>query len=170
MQSPLVRTANLSKTYQMGSQSVHALREVSLCVTRGEFVAVMGPSGSGKSTLMNLLGCLDTPTSGAYHLEGTPVSSLRADQLARIRNQKIGFVFQSFNLLARTTALENVVLPLRYGGVPRRERRRSAQAALARRRSGRPAAAPARPAIRGPAATGGHRPGAGQRPGAASGR
>ena len=131
MQSPLVHTANLSKIYQMGSQPVQALREVSLCVTRGEFVAVMGPSGSGKSTLMNLLGCLDTATSGTYHLEGTPVSSLRADQLARIRNRKIGFVFQSFNLLARTTALENVVLPLRYGGVPRSERPRSAQAALA---------------------------------------
>ena len=131
MQGPLVHTAGLSKTYRVGSQPVHALCEVSLCVNRGEFVAVMGPSGSGKSTLMNLLGCLDTPTSGNYQLEGASISSLRADQLARIRNCKIGFVFQSFNLLARTTALENVVLPLRYGGIPRRERRRRAQAALA---------------------------------------
>ena len=127
----LVHTAGLSKTYRMGRQTVNALCEVSLCVNRGEFVAVMGPSGSGKSTLMHLLGCLDTPTRGRLLLEGQDISVLDRDQLAMIRNRRIGFVFQSFNLLARVNALENVMLPLAYGGTARRERAQRAEAVLA---------------------------------------
>ncbi len=121
----------LSKGYEMGALRVHALRHVSLQVARGEFVAIMGASGSGKSTFMNLLGCLDRPTAGHYWLEGVEVSTLNRDQRARIRNQKIGFVFQGFNLLARTSALENVELPLLYANVSGRERRRRAADALA---------------------------------------
>jgi putative ABC transport system ATP-binding protein len=121
----------LSKVYEMGALRVHALRHVSLQVARGEFVAIMGASGSGKSTFMNLLGCLDRPTAGHYWLEGVEVSTLNRDQRARIRNQKIGFVFQGFNLLARTSALENVELPLLYANVSGRERRRRAADALA---------------------------------------
>jgi putative ABC transport system ATP-binding protein len=127
----LIETEGLVKDYHLGSRRVHALRGVSVSVHAGEFLAVMGPSGSGKSTFMNLLGCLDTPTSGRYRLAGVDVSAMRRDELARIRNEKIGFVFQTFNLLARTTALENVELPLLYGHTPPRDRRQRAQSKLA---------------------------------------
>lgn len=130
MAEPLLKAEGLVKDYYVGSQVIHALAGISTEVDRGEFVAVMGPSGSGKSTFMNLLGCLDKPTGGRYVLEGEDISSLRRDQLARIRNSKIGFVFQTFNLLARTTALDNVCLPLMYGGVPRRKRIKKAEAVL----------------------------------------
>jgi len=127
----LIQTEDLVKDYHLGTRRVHALRGVSIGVHAGEFLAVMGPSGSGKSTFMNLLGCLDTPTSGRYHLDEVDVSSMNTDQLAGIRNQKIGFVFQTFNLLPRTTALENVELPLLYSQVSVRERRERAHAKLA---------------------------------------
>ncbi len=127
----LVRTEDLKKDYKLGSQVVQALRGVSVEVRQGEFVAVMGPSGSGKSTLLHLLGCLDTPTSGKYFLDGEDVSSLTRDQLAGTRNRKIGFVFQTFNLLARATATENVGLALMYGHTPRGERRRRTEGVLA---------------------------------------
>jgi len=130
MAETLVKTERLSKDYQMGSQVVHALRDVSMTIERGQFVAVMGPSGSGKSTLMNLLGCLDTPSSGRYLLEGEDVSSLGRDRLAYTRNRKIGFVFQSFSLLPRVTALDNVELTLRYTHMSRRGRRLKAEAVL----------------------------------------
>ena len=115
----------------MGGETVHALRDVSLEIERGEYVAIMGPSGSGKSTLMNLIGCLDTPSTGHYVLNGVSVSEMGDNQLAEIRNREIGFVFQTFNLLARSNALHNVELPLIYAGVPAEERRRSALEALA---------------------------------------
>jgi len=127
----LIKTKDLVKNYEMGSQAVHALRGVSVEIEHGEFVAVMGPSGSGKSTLLHLLGCLDTPTSGRYFLDGEDVSSLTRDQLAGTRNGKIGFVFQTFNLLARTTATENVGLALMYGRTPRSERRSTTEGVLA---------------------------------------
>jgi len=114
----------------MGAETVHALREVSLDIARGEYVAIMGPSGSGKSTLMNLLGCLDTPTSGQYELNGAQVSEMGDNQLAEIRNREIGFIFQTFNLLPRSDALRNVELPLIYAGIPHHERRQIALAAL----------------------------------------
>jgi len=120
----------ITKVYQMGEIEVHALRGISLAVERGEILTIMGPSGSGKSTLMNIVGCLDQPTGGTYLLEGRDVSHLHDDELATIRNRQIGFVFQTFNLLARTTALQNVTLPLVYAGVGRTERRERAREAL----------------------------------------
>jgi len=120
---PLIRCEALAKRYEVGGGTVHALRELSLSVMPGEFVAVMGPSGSGKSTFMNLIGCLDRPSSGRYWLAGEAVDSMDRDALAAIRNRRIGFVFQQFNLLPRTTAQDNVELPLLYAGVPRIERR-----------------------------------------------
>lgn len=127
---PVIHIERLTKNYYLGRTVVPALRGIDLEVQQGEFVALMGPSGSGKSTFMNLLGCLDHPTSGSYLLDGLPVSKMNANQLADIRNQKIGFVFQSFNLLSWMTALDNVELPLVYSGMPRAERQRRARLAL----------------------------------------
>ena len=129
---PLIETRDLWKTYQMGDEEIHALRGVTLQIERGEYVAIMGPSGSGKSTLMNLIGCLDTPSKGRYLLNGKEVSQMNDNELARIRNEEIGFVFQTFNLLPRATALHNVELPLVYGGVGKRDRLERAKAALDR--------------------------------------
>ncbi len=126
----LIEMQELTRVYDLGPQKIYALNGVNLTIEQGEYVAIMGPSGSGKSTLMNIIGCLDTPTSGSYVLDGVPVESLNDDELAAIRNKKIGFVFQTFNLLARTTALQNVELPLVYAKVPRAERRRLAEEAL----------------------------------------
>ncbi len=127
---PIIETHDLQKHYDLGAETVRALRGADLVIHRNEYVAIMGPSGSGKSTLMNLIGCLDTPTGGTYVLNGQPVAGMKDDELARIRNREIGFVFQTFNLLPRSTALENVELPLVYGGVGRSERRRRASEAL----------------------------------------
>src|SRR5258705_6882621 len=127
----VIRLTQISRRYQMGSEAIHALREVSLEIERGEYVAIMGPSGSGKSTLMNLVGCLDTPTSGQYELNGIQVSEMDDNQLAEIRNKEIGFIFQTFNLLPRSDALRNVELPLIYCGVVAEERRKIALDALA---------------------------------------
>jgi putative ABC transport system ATP-binding protein len=127
----LIEMRGLTRTYDLGPQQIFALRGVDLTIDRGEYVAVMGPSGSGKSTLMNIVGCLDTPNAGTYLLDGVPVESMDDDELAAVRNRKIGFVFQTFNLLARTTALQNVELPLVYAKVPRGERRTLAEEALA---------------------------------------
>lgn len=128
----LIEARELVKTYTMGDQTVHALRGVSLDIGKGDFVAIMGASGSGKSTLMNILGCLDLPTSGEYRLAGEEVEAMAQDQLASIRNRRIGFVFQQFNLLPRTSALENVELPMLYAGIKSAARRERALAALAR--------------------------------------
>jgi putative ABC transport system ATP-binding protein len=126
----LIKTDNLWKTYEMGAEKIHALAGVSFTVTKGEYLAIMGPSGSGKSTLMNLIGCLDTPTQGQYFINGRLVSAMNDDELAYIRNREIGFVFQTFNLLARATALHNVELPLIYNGTPAQERIERAKGAL----------------------------------------
>jgi putative ABC transport system ATP-binding protein len=126
----LIDTRDLWKTYVMGSEEIHALRGVSIEIARGEYVAIMGPSGSGKSTLMNLVGCLDTPSQGSYLLNGKQVSQMNDNELAQIRNEEIGFVFQTFNLLPRASALQNVELPLVYAGVATRERQQRAKAAL----------------------------------------
>lgn len=126
----VIRTYDLWKTYVMGDQEIHAVSGVDIEIRRGEYVAIMGPSGSGKSTLMNLIGCLDTPTKGLYYLNGKLASDMEDDELARIRNQEIGFVFQTFNLLARSSALHNVELPLIYAGVPAVERLERAKEAL----------------------------------------
>jgi len=130
MDDVLIRLEDITKIYKMGDMEVHALRGVSLEVTGGELVAIMGPSGSGKSTLMNVIGCLDQPTAGHYWLDGTDVGRLNDNKLADIRNRKIGFVFQTFNLLPRTTAFQNVTLPLIYAGLGARERRDRSKAAL----------------------------------------
>jgi len=129
-QDALILTSDLWKTYEMGSTEVHALQGVSFSIQRNEYVAIMGPSGSGKSTLMNLIGCLDTPSKGQYRLNGRVVSEMDDDELARIRNKEIGFVFQTFNLLPRATALHNVELPLIYSGIPAKERAELARKSL----------------------------------------
>ena len=126
----LIRFQNIARRYQMGAETIHALRDISLEIQRGEYVAIMGPSGSGKSTLMNVIGCLDTPTSGRYELNGVNVSEMDDNQLAGVRNREIGFVFQMFNLLPRSNALHNVELPLIYAGVPADQRRQIALAAI----------------------------------------
>ncbi|HET7710318.1 MAG TPA: ABC transporter ATP-binding protein [Thermoanaerobaculia bacterium] len=126
----LIEMRDLTRVYELGPQQIQALRGIDMKIDRGEYVAVMGPSGSGKSTLMNIIGCLDRPTAGHYLLDGVSVESMEDDELAAIRNRKIGFVFQTFNLLARTTALQNVELPLIYAKIPRAERRAQAEDAL----------------------------------------
>jgi putative ABC transport system ATP-binding protein len=128
----LIETRDLWKTYVMGEEEIHALRGVSIQIERGEYVAIMGPSGSGKSTLMNLIGCLDTPSKGSYLLNGKQVSEMNDNELARIRNQEIGFVFQTFNLLPRASALQNVELPLVYAGIPAKDRIKLAKNAIDR--------------------------------------
>ncbi len=130
--STLIRFQNITRMYQMGLEEVHALRGITLEIKKNEYVSIMGPSGSGKSTLMNIIGCLDTPTAGLYELNGTNVSDMNDNQLARIRNKEIGFVFQTFNLLARSDVLHNVELPLIYGGIASAERKRMAEEAIER--------------------------------------
>ena len=127
---PLIETRDLWKTYVMGDEEIHALKGVSIAIERGEYVAIMGPSGSGKSTLMNLIGCLDTPSKGTYLLNGKEVSQMNDNELARIRNEEIGFVFQTFNLLPRATALHNVELPLVYAGMSKKDRLEQAKSAI----------------------------------------
>jgi putative ABC transport system ATP-binding protein len=130
MNGNLIEMHALTRVYQLGPQEIYALRGIDLIVKQSEYVAIMGPSGSGKSTLMNIIGCLDRPTTGKYILDGTPVEAMSDDELAAVRNRKIGFVFQTFNLLARTTALQNVELPLVYARIPRLQRRQLAEEAL----------------------------------------
>ena len=126
----IINIENISKVYQVGSEEVHAIREISVKINKNEYVAIMGPSGSGKSTLMNMIGCLDTPTSGIYELNGLNVSQMTDNDLAKVRNREIGFVFQTFNLLPRSNALHNVELPLIYAGIPTAERKIKAKVAL----------------------------------------
>ena len=128
----IIKTENLVKEYDVGSQKVRALDGINLSVEKGEFISIMGPSGSGKTTLMNIIGCLDTPTKGTYHLNSKSVSDLTEDELANIRNEEIGFVFQSFHLLARNSALDNVMLPLKYAGISKNEAIRRSKEALVR--------------------------------------
>ena len=130
MSTPIIEIKNMMKTYKLGGETVHALNDVSLEIQNGEFLAIIGPSGSGKSTLMNMLGCLDRPNKGTYHLDGKDIGKMDDNSLATIRNRKIGFIFQNFNLLGKLSALENVELPLLYGGMPTRERRERALAGL----------------------------------------
>lgn len=130
MSQELIKTSNLSRNYYLGDNVVMALKDVSMTINKGEFLAIMGPSGSGKSTVMNLIGCLDTPTSGQFFFDNLDVANLSSDELAEIRNEKIGFVFQSFNLLARTSALENVQLPMMYSGADRIKRKAAAEQVL----------------------------------------
>ncbi|HEY2420890.1 MAG TPA: ABC transporter ATP-binding protein [Neobacillus sp.] len=130
MGKPIIQISNLMKTYKLGGETVHALNNVSIEIEKGEFLAIIGPSGSGKSTLMNMIGCLDRPQSGKYLLDGKDIGRMNDNQLAIIRNGKIGFIFQNFNLLTKLTALENVELPLLYGGIPTKERREKALEAL----------------------------------------
>jgi putative ABC transport system ATP-binding protein len=130
MSSPVIELNNITRSFRIGEMEVNALRGVNLMIKKGEYVALMGPSGSGKSTLMNILGCLDTPTSGSYSLNGTDVSHLSDNELAEIRNKEIGFVFQTFNLLARSTSLDNVALPLVYAGFSRKQRLEKARMGL----------------------------------------
>ncbi len=130
--STMIRLQNITKVYQMGEEQVHALRGVSLEIKKNEYVAIMGPSGSGKSTMMNIIGCLDTPTAGLYELNGTNVSEMNDNELAKVRNKEIGFVFQTFNLLARSDVLHNVELPLIYGGVSGHDRKRLAKESIER--------------------------------------
>jgi putative ABC transport system ATP-binding protein len=158
----VIEVKDLVKDYKLGEVPVHVLKNISLEIARGDFVAIMGPSGSGKSTLMNILGCLDKPTSGTYTLDGISVGQLSRDELAEIRNKKIGFVFQQFNLLARTSALENVELPLMYTNVGAAERHDRAAKALLRG-TGRPRGASAESAFRRPTAARGDCPCAGER-------
>lgn len=126
MSTPIIQIKNMMKTYKLGGETVHALNDVSLEIQKGEFLAIIGPSGSGKSTLMNMLGCLDRPNKGSYHLDGKDIGKMDDNSLATIRNRKIGFIFQNFNLLGKLSALENVELPLLYAGVTTRERRERA--------------------------------------------
>lgn len=126
MSTPIIQIKNMMKTYKLGGETVYALNDVSLEIEKGEFLAIIGPSGSGKSTLMNMVGCLDRPNKGTYHLDGKDIGKMDDNSLATIRNRKIGFIFQNFNLLTKLTALENVELPLLYAGVPKRERRERA--------------------------------------------
>jgi len=130
--STVIKLNNITKIYHVGSEDVHALQDISMEINKNEYLAIMGPSGSGKSTLMNIIGCLDTPTSGRYELNGVNVSEMNDNQLAKIRNKEIGFVFQTFNLLARSDVLHNVELPLIYGGIGSAERKRLAKEAIAR--------------------------------------
>jgi putative ABC transport system ATP-binding protein len=130
--STIIKFSNITKIYQVGEEQVHALDGVSMQIQKNEYVAIMGPSGSGKSTMMNIVGCLDTPTSGLYELNGTNVSDMNDNQLAKVRNKEIGFVFQTFNLLARSNILHNVELPLIYGGIGSTERKKIARAAIDR--------------------------------------
>jgi putative ABC transport system ATP-binding protein len=130
--STIIKFTNIAKVYQVGEEQVHALDGISMQIQKNEYVAIMGPSGSGKSTMMNIVGCLDTPTSGLYELNGTNVSEMNDNQLAKVRNKEIGFVFQTFNLLARSDILHNVELPLIYGGVNSTERKKLARAAIER--------------------------------------
>lgn len=130
MSEELIKTSKLSRNYYLGDNVVMALKDVSMTINKGEFLAIMGPSGSGKSTVMNLIGCLDTPTSGQFFFDNLDVANLSSDELAEIRNEKIGFVFQSFNLLARTSALENVQLPMMYSGAARIKRKEAAEQVL----------------------------------------